>query len=104
MENTFTWLFLLVGAAILLQWEVPSCYGILLPMKIAEFINIITKQFADKAGEVLCLSSKPKFCDWLMTLKAFLHDAEMNIDLPHPSVQHVAILFTEGFPVEQIRL
>lgn len=51
MENTSTWLFLLVGSAVLLQWEVPSCYRILSPMKIAEFIDTITKQFADKVGK-----------------------------------------------------
>lgn len=51
MENTSTWLFLLVGTAMLLQWEVLSCYTILLPMKIVEFINAITKQFADKVGK-----------------------------------------------------
>lgn len=51
MENTFTWLFLLVGAAILFQWEVPSCYRMLLPVKIVEFINTITKEFADRGGK-----------------------------------------------------
>lgn len=51
MENTFIWLFLLVGTAIPLQWEVPSCYRILLPVQMVEFINTITKEFADRGGK-----------------------------------------------------
>lgn len=51
MENTWTWLFLLVGAAMLLQWEVPCCYRILLSVKIVEFINTIIKQLTDKVGK-----------------------------------------------------
>lgn len=100
VENTSTCL-ICVGrychtAATGSLWEVPSCYRILLPMQITEFVKYYYKIVNWLCWEVLCLSSKAVFL-WLsndfQTVSVCL--AEMSTDLSHLCVQCVAILFAE---------
>lgn len=107
VENTSTCL-ICVGrychtAATGSLWEVPSCYRILLPMQITEFVKYYYKIVNWLCWEVLCLSSKAVFL-WLsndfQTVSVCL--AEMSTDLSHLCVQCVAILFAELAAVEQV--